>query len=262
MWLGSGLVPSKTDRTYNSASRPRPASSCRRSIVLAMREKIGSLLGKMTAEAIHESVVWPQQSASRKAPVDVQPALAQIFGEAADVLSVSARASAALSRRCLQQLLRDHADVKPGQLINEIEEAIGGGGLPSALTTDLHAIRQVGNFAAHPQKNTSTSEILDVEPGEAEWLLDLLESLFDHYFVKPAQARARRAALNKRLEAAGKPPNRRSGVGRLEGRSLKFFEVPRVCDPPAVARPASSPGHGCRCSGKRPGDPRSPSSRR
>jgi hypothetical protein len=35
-------------------------------------------------------------------------------------------------------------------------------------------------------KSTTTGVILDAEPGEAEWNLDILESLFDFYFVQPA----------------------------------------------------------------------------
>jgi len=66
-------------------------------------------------------------------------------------------------------------------------------------------VRTVGNFAAHPIKNERTGEIADVEPGEAEWLLEVLEGLYDHYFVKPAQLKARRAALDAKLIAHGKP---------------------------------------------------------
>jgi hypothetical protein len=47
---------------------------------------------------------------------------------------------------------------------------------------------------------------LPVELGEAEWNLDVLESLFDFYFVQPARAKAKRDALNKKLADAGKPP--------------------------------------------------------
>jgi hypothetical protein len=51
-----------------------------------------------------------------------------------------------------------------------------------------------------------TREIVPVEPGEAEWNLDVLESLFDFYFVAPARTKARRDALNKKLADAGKKP--------------------------------------------------------
>lgn len=60
-------------------------------------------------------------------------------------------------------------------------------------------------FAAHPQKSTASGAILDVEPGEAEWNLDVLESLFDFYFIQPALSAKRKAELNQKLKAAGKP---------------------------------------------------------
>jgi hypothetical protein len=46
---------------------------------------------------------------------------------------------------------------------------------------------------------------MDVEPGEAEWNLDVLDALFDVYFVQPALAAKRKAELNKKLREAGKP---------------------------------------------------------
>ena len=48
--------------------------------------------------------------------------------------------------------------------------------------------------------------MIEVEPGEAEWLLETLEGLFDFYFVQPAKLEKKRDALNKKLGAAGKPP--------------------------------------------------------
>ena len=47
---------------------------------------------------------------------------------------------------------------------------------------------------------------MPVELHEAEWNLDVLESLFDFYFVQPARAKARRDALNKKLADTGKAP--------------------------------------------------------
>jgi hypothetical protein len=41
-------------------------------------------------------------------------------------------------------------------------------------------IRTVGNFAAHRIKSTNTGEVVDVEPGEAEHLLNALEELLDY----------------------------------------------------------------------------------
>lgn len=122
------------------------------------------------------------------------------------VLPDSAKASAALSRRCLQQLLRDFEKVKPGNLADEIQEVIDRGKLPSHIAESIDAVRNIGNFAAHPAKSQKTGEIVPVEPGEAEWNLNVLESLFDFYFVQPAVVKQKREALNKKLAEAGKKP--------------------------------------------------------
>jgi uncharacterized protein DUF4145 len=78
--------------------------------------------------------------------------------------------------------------------------------LPSHIAEAIDAVRNIGNFAAHPLKSTSTGEILPVEPEEAEWNLDVLETLFDFYFVQPDILQKKRAALNQKLADAGKPP--------------------------------------------------------
>ncbi|MFX0173636.1 MAG: hypothetical protein ACFE9L_17240, partial [Candidatus Hodarchaeota archaeon] len=58
----------------------------------------------------------------------------------------------------------------------------------------------------HPNKSTSTGEILPVEPEEAEWNLDVLESLFDFYYVQSAKIQKKKDALDKKLLEAGKKP--------------------------------------------------------
>lgn len=129
----------------------------------------------------------------------------QDFSEACIVLPHSPKASAALSRRCLQAILRDKTPTKSRDLFDQIEEVSQPGLLPSHIVTDLHAVRTIGNIAAHSLKSTNTGEIVDVAPGEAEWNLDVIESLFDFYFVQPAISAKRRDELNKKLKEAGKP---------------------------------------------------------
>jgi hypothetical protein len=130
--------------------------------------------------------------------------LAEEFAEASAVLPVSPKASAALSRRCLQTLLREAAGVTHGDLSDEIDQVVEEGGLPSHLVGALHAVREIGNFGTHPIKSQRTGEVLPVEPGEAEWTLEVLELLFDFYFVSPTKAADRKAALNEKLREAGR----------------------------------------------------------
>ena len=148
--------------------------------------------------------VFRPRNAARMVPADVPEPYSADFREASTVLADSAKASAALSRRCLQMLLRDKGGVKAGDLSSEIDEAMKA--LPSHLADSIDAIRNIGNFAAHPNKSTNTAEVIDVEPGEAEWCLDVLDGLFHFYFVQPAATQRRKSALNQKLQDANKPP--------------------------------------------------------
>jgi hypothetical protein len=126
--------------------------------------------------------------------------------EACKVLGDSPKASAALSRRCLQSILRDKAATTTKDLYDQIQEVISSGKMPTHIAEGLHAVRNIGNIAAHSLKSTTTGAIVDVEPGEAEWNLDVIEMLFDFYFVQPALAAKRKAELNKKLTDIGKTP--------------------------------------------------------
>ena len=148
---------------------------------------------------------WPKASSRLPCPDQVQGGVREDYLEACLVLQDSPKASAALSRRCLQTLLREKAGVKPGNLANEIQEVLDSKAIPTYLADSIDAIRNIGNFAAHPLKSTNTGGIMPVEAGEAEWNLDLLESLFDFYYVQPDVIEKKRQALNNKLKEVGKP---------------------------------------------------------
>lgn len=133
-------------------------------------------------------------------PSEVPPEFANDYKEACLTIADSAKASAALSRRCLQNLLREKAGTTKKNLADQIQEVIDSKQLPSYLSEALDAVRNIGNFAAHPIKSKSTGEIVGVEPGEAEWNLDILERLFDFYFVQPEILRRKKRNLIKNLK--------------------------------------------------------------
>jgi hypothetical protein len=155
-------------------------------------------------QARSEIQVWPKGVARSALPPEIPDAFANDYREACIVLSDSPKASAALSRRCLQHILREKGGTKKRDLFDQIAEVIPT--LPSHLAEAIDAVRNIGNFAAHPMKSTNSGEILDVETGEAEWNLEVIEGLFDFYFVQPAVLQKKRELLNKRLAEAGKPP--------------------------------------------------------
>jgi len=155
---------------------------------------------------ITERLIVPRSISRSPIPKEVPDIFANDYKEACLTLADSPKASAALSRRCLQNILREKAGVKKSDLSKEIGQVIDSKQLPSHLVESIDAVRNIGNFAAHPLKSTNTGEIFDVEAGEAEWTLDVLEGLFDFYFVQPALIAKKKEALNIKLQEAGKPP--------------------------------------------------------
>ena len=73
------------------------------------------------------------------------------------------------------------------------------------ISKQLDAVRQIGNFSAHPIKSQNTGEIVNVETGEAKWCLDILQSLFEFCYVQPKIAEEKMEELNKKLAECGKP---------------------------------------------------------
>jgi hypothetical protein len=144
-------------------------------------------------------------------PPEVPAKMAEDYIEACNVLPISAKASAALSRRCLQNMLHAHG-YKARDLAKEIDLLLGVAdpktALPPRLRETVDSIRNFGNFSAHPVDDKTTLQVIDVEPHEAEWCLEIIEELFEHFYVGPAVTKAKKAALDAKLAAAGKPPSK------------------------------------------------------
>lgn len=148
-------------------------------------------------------LVYPKSSLKPKAPKETPLHIAEDYNEACLILTDSPKASAALSRRCLQTVLREYKNIKKGSLDSEIEQALSI--FPSHIADAIDAVRHIGNFAAHPLKSKSSGEIVNVESGEAEWLLEVLEQLFDFCYVQPVLLQLKRDKLNQKLVDMGKP---------------------------------------------------------
>jgi hypothetical protein len=163
-------------------------------------------LTKWESKLVSRVLFRPKGVSRTPVPSEVPDDIAEDYKESCLVLADSPKASAALSRRCLQNILRSSAKVKLGNLANEIQQVLDSSALPTYLAESIDSIRNIGNFAAHPLKSQQSGDILPVEPGEAEWNLDVLEMLFDFYYVQPAITAKKRADLDAKLATVGKPP--------------------------------------------------------
>jgi hypothetical protein len=63
-------------------------------------------------------------------------------------------------------------------------------------------------ISLHPTEDVTTLEIIPVEDDEAEWCLQILEDMFEHFYVRPVEAALRKAALDAKLASAGKLPSK------------------------------------------------------
>lgn len=126
--------------------------------------------------------------------------LREDYSEACAISELSPKAAATLARRCLQGMVRDFGQVRPSTLFKEIEaleKAVELGTAPRDVSIDsiaaLTSVRKIGNIGAHMEADVDT--IVPIEAGEARVLLDLIEALFDEWYVERHKRTQRFAAL-------------------------------------------------------------------
>lgn len=133
--------------------------------------------GKMISK--HWRLIPP--SDAKAFPPYIPKPLRDDYTEACQIKDASPKAAATLARRCLQGMIRDFwkDEVTPGKLSNEIraiEDKV------DRQTWDaIDAVREIGNIGAHMEKDVNV--IVDVEPREAEALIELLEFLFKEWYI-------------------------------------------------------------------------------
>ncbi len=188
-----------TDNYENWFTRYQNCPSCKKSIIyLFSKDKIDA-----TKTLQEPYLIYPKTSGRALAPSDVPSNIAEDYNEATLILNYSPKASAALSRKCLQATLREIKSIHPGSLDSEINQAIRL--FPSYIGDAMDAIRKMGNFTSYPKKSESVGEIMPVQAGEAEWALEVLELLFDFCYVQPKILKDKKAKLDEKLANIGKP---------------------------------------------------------
>ena len=101
------------------------------------------------------------------------------YEEACLISSLSPKASATLSRRCLQGMIRDFHGVKKRNLFEEIQAIKDV--IDPTVWKAIDSVRSVGNIGAHMEKDIDL--IIDVSPNEANSLIALIEMLLKEWYV-------------------------------------------------------------------------------
>jgi hypothetical protein len=210
--------------------------------------------------------LWPR-SGSKSTPESVPTQIREDYAEAYLIRELSPKASATLSRRCLQSIIKDFCKVDERTLnlaIKALRMLVADGTLPAGVTLDaINAIDDVchiGNIGAHIEDDVNL--IATTEPLESQVLLELLNFLIKDWYVERERRAMHRLALTSATERiklqqsgvnASSTPDAAESPGPSEGgdntSTASLFRVPILS---RIGRPEEAP------SMKRPGGSAAP----
>ena len=172
---------------------------------LTLHAKLTTRYQTSETDLIRDFQLLPESNA-RPQPDFIPAVIVQDYTEACRIQHLSPKASATLSRRCLQGMIRDFTGVTKARLVDEINELriqVDAGSAPPGVTPEsidaIDAVRSVGNIGAHMEKQIDL--IVEIEPGEAQTLIELIEMLFDEWYVARNKRQARLEAVKALSEA-------------------------------------------------------------
>lgn len=139
-----------------------------------------TIIAKGSGDAVSDvdTIIRPRSNA-KQYPDYIPAQIRSDYEEACAVLFLSPKSSATLARRCLQGMIRDYWGIVKSRLYDEITA------LKDMVQPDLWQaidnLRQLGNIGAHMEKDTDV--IVDIDPGEAEKLIKLIELLMKEWYI-------------------------------------------------------------------------------
>jgi hypothetical protein len=157
------------------------------------------------AVPIYRERVMPRGGAKPQ-PDYIPQVIRADYVEACLIKDLSPKASATLSRRCLQGMIRGFAKISRARLIDEIKAlkaAVDDGTAPRSITIEsvdaIDHVRGIGNIGAHMERDIDV--IVDVDPAEAGLLIELIELLFREWYVEQYNREQRLAKITSLGEA-------------------------------------------------------------
>lgn len=135
---------------------------------------------KLKIGAELESWQLMPSSNAQKQPSYIPKAVVNDYEEAYQVLESSPRASASFARRALQKMIRNFHNAKDENLLLELQS------LEPLVTADewqaLKGLMAKGKTADHMKQDTN--QIVEIDDGEAERLIAVVEYLFEQWYVR------------------------------------------------------------------------------
>lgn len=125
-----------------------------------------------------QKLIYPS-SIAKHFPKYIPEQIRKYYEEAYAIVSLSPKASATLSRRCLQGMIHDFWNIKEKNLNAEITSLKSR--ISPSLWKAIDGIRTIGNIGAHMESDINV--IVDIDSGEAEKLLKLIEHLIKEWYI-------------------------------------------------------------------------------
>jgi hypothetical protein len=168
-----------------------PNPQCRQQII-SLDIYVTNEFGNSQVKTVYSWKLKPE-SRAKPFPNYIPEQLRKDYEEACLIQDKSPKASATLSRRCLQGMIRDFWNIRKGRLIDEIDELKNF--LDDLTWNAINSVRQMGNIGAHMEKDVNL--IIDVDPEEAGLLIYLIETLFKEWYIARYEKKEKMKALVK-----------------------------------------------------------------
>ena len=128
--------------------------------------------------------------------IPIPKSIIQDYQEACKILQLSPKASATLSRRCLQGMIRDFWKISKPTLCEEIQAIEKD--VQITIWKAIDKVRKYGNIGAHTQKNVN--EIIDITKEESSKLIWLIEFLIDNWYIRKHEEEQKLEEINTMTE--------------------------------------------------------------
>ena len=159
-----------------------PNNKCREYTITAYLYKVSYAGTRSETYIKPERLKWElkPESCAQALPDYIPKPIRDDYIEACLICEKSPKASATLSRRCVQGMIRDYWGISKKRLVDEVAALKDKIDLSTWKAID--AVRSVGNIGAHMEQDINV--IIDVEANEANLLIGLIESLLEDWYVR------------------------------------------------------------------------------
>lgn len=183
-WASAGFQDKDGYSVPGPSLQASTCYSCREHAVWLVEDS-RPFSGPTTGRLIH-----PVTDVSAPAPnADLDPAVQELYAEAAAVANLSPRSASALLRVALESLLQSHYNSE--QRLNDLIGRAAADGLPKAAQQAMDYVRFTGNASAHELHSDDTPQTVEVLFGlvnlAAQYLLSMPKQTADLFATLPPE---------------------------------------------------------------------------